>query len=562
MYRLQKPEYRILVIDDDEMLLALFEDVLRENGFLVTTCACVDEAEKALFSTDKFDLIVLDQYLDDGLGTDFLRIKQDYTHLKAIPVLMVGVDDDVELLEECFDLGVADYIVKPVHWNLLVLKVERLLNEQRMARELENNNSRLEKLIHSTDQDQEMAHFVYEHLQQRYHQQLPGVKFKIIPHSVFSGDIVLTVQSPNGNTLAIVADATGHGLAAALSMIPVIPTFASMARKGITLPLIVQELNQKLLLEVPDNRFVAAILVELDVHRRCLRVWNGGMPNAYWIPDGDHRPIKFPSVHMPLGVLEVEDFSSAGEVLRDIGAGELLLMSDGLTDLLHPELEKSLSSIESVLNSSNVGDRFDDILGLVEAAPAEPHDDVSIFSLIFDPERSYPFIEDVQNLAGISPFEFTVSQKGENLKNNSLIGSVVTLLANANLPPDKQQVVFTVLTELVTNSLDHGLLKLSSNLKEKPENFDLYILERDRALKGVTDRDKIQVNVVLESHKLTITVKDTGPGYSVHQTDVSNEKLSGRGIMLIEKLVDKFSVTPPGNEAKAEIILNRKQELK
>lgn len=546
-----KEMQRLLVVDDDELLLTLIEDVLADEGYTLHTANSYRSAENTVLTLPAFDLVLLDQYLNDGLGTDLLRLMNDQPALRDVPVLMIGGGDDSDLLEECFSLGIADYIVKPLHLELLKLKVDTLLREQRLQMELESRHKQVSGLLDSIRQDQEMARFVYEHLMSRYHQPLANVSANIIPHSVFSGDMILSVMSPTGSILALVADATGHGLAAALTMVPVIPAFATMSSKGISLPLIVSEINEKLLLETPDNRFVAAVAIELDVRRNRLRVWNGGMPNAYWVPDDGTDIVTFASENLPLGVVERQDFSSAGKSVADLTAGELIVMSDGLTDILYAKGEVPAQRVESTLAEHPVGRRFDALFQLIADQSGEPQDDISLFSLYHSQATAVqsPATEPVKTLT------WSMTQCGAQLADHDLVSLASQVWSSALLPAEKQQLAYTILTELVNNSLDHGLLKLDSKLKEDAKGFDGYLRVREARLVDLTEDDFISVELKLSQDFLTILVKDSGAGYTFEEGAQMQGELSGRGLALIHSMSDAFEVMPPGNVAKVIIKL-------
>ncbi|MDO3388425.1 fused response regulator/phosphatase [Gilvimarinus sp. SDUM040013] len=545
-------EQKILVVDDDELLLTLIETVLADEGYRIETASSYQLAQKALLANTHFDLILLDQYLSDGFGTDLLRLMNEKSVACEPPVLMIGGGDDSGLLEECFSLGIADYIVKPLHLELLKLKVDTLLREQQLQEQLESRHNQVSTLLENIRQDQEMARFVYEHLMSRYHEPLPNITANIIPHSVFSGDMILSVTSPSGNVLALVADATGHGLAAALTMIPVIPAFATMASKGISLPLIVSEINEKLLLETPDNRFVAAVAIELDIQRGRLRVWNGGMPDAYWIPDDGSEITAFPSTNLPLGVVERGDFTSAGQSLGGIEAGELIIMSDGVTDILYSNGEKPEAQVRRTLGENAKGARFSALLNLMGPLSGEPEDDISLFSLDHSSVKS---VEGLAPVVSVKCLNWSMTQTGAQLADNSLVSLASQAWNSALLPADKQQVAFTILTELVNNSLDHGLLGLDSRLKEDAENFEVYLRERELRFGDLANTDYICVELELDQKQLTILVKDSGAGYTFVGDKKMQGELSGRGLALIESLCDEFEVAAPGNIAKAIIKL-------
>ena len=101
---------RILVVEDDAMLLDGLKVGLGLHGFTVDAVASCDDARAAL-ATAEFDAIVLDLMLPDGSGLDILRDlrrRQD-----ATPVLLLTAKDTVADRIGGLDTGADDYLGKP-----------------------------------------------------------------------------------------------------------------------------------------------------------------------------------------------------------------------------------------------------------------------------------------------------------------------------------------------------------------------------------------------------------------------------------------------------------------
>jgi len=78
----------------------------------------LENGEKALKylidnTIEKPDLILLDLNMPRMNGVEFLRIIKGDTVLKNIPVVIFTTSDDQHDIDECFDLNVAGYIIKP-----------------------------------------------------------------------------------------------------------------------------------------------------------------------------------------------------------------------------------------------------------------------------------------------------------------------------------------------------------------------------------------------------------------------------------------------------------------
>ena len=69
-------DVQILVVDDEPDLRTLYELTLVRDGFSISTAACLVEAF-AYLNERRFDVVITDMRLPDGLGVELIR------HLKA-----------------------------------------------------------------------------------------------------------------------------------------------------------------------------------------------------------------------------------------------------------------------------------------------------------------------------------------------------------------------------------------------------------------------------------------------------------------------------------------------
>ncbi|HAZ48220.1 MAG TPA: response regulator [Cyanobacteria bacterium UBA11369] len=117
---------KILVIEDDEYLRLVIERFLKSQGFNVLT------AENGfiglvLAKEQKPDLIVCDIKMPvlDGYGV-LENLRKDFKIAK-IPVFFISFYADEERIERAYQLGVNDYLKKPVDLNELLAKIEQQL---------------------------------------------------------------------------------------------------------------------------------------------------------------------------------------------------------------------------------------------------------------------------------------------------------------------------------------------------------------------------------------------------------------------------------------------------
>ena len=99
---------RVLIIEDDPMVAMIHKEYFKKKELTnnlnhVTSL----EAAKDYLKKNNVDLIVLDNYLTDGQGVEFLP------ELKGYPIIMITAANDVQTVEAALSNGVVDYLVKP-----------------------------------------------------------------------------------------------------------------------------------------------------------------------------------------------------------------------------------------------------------------------------------------------------------------------------------------------------------------------------------------------------------------------------------------------------------------
>ena len=99
---------KILIIEDDPMVAMIHKEYFKRKEISndLNHVSTIEEAKEFLANSD-IDLIVLDNYLADGQGIEFLP------ELKGYPIIMITAANDVQTVEAALINGVVDYLVKP-----------------------------------------------------------------------------------------------------------------------------------------------------------------------------------------------------------------------------------------------------------------------------------------------------------------------------------------------------------------------------------------------------------------------------------------------------------------
>ncbi len=115
--------HRILVVDDDRLVLAMLAEGLRDAGYQVSTAdTAADAMRQAL--VQRPELVLLDMRLPDRPGTEvaaFLR-----QHIDA-PVLFLSAYSDTDMVREAIAQGALGYLVKPLDLAQILPSIESAL---------------------------------------------------------------------------------------------------------------------------------------------------------------------------------------------------------------------------------------------------------------------------------------------------------------------------------------------------------------------------------------------------------------------------------------------------
>ncbi|WP_274475466.1 T9SS response regulator signal transducer PorX [Mangrovimonas aestuarii] len=127
----------ILWVDDEIDLLKPHILFLEKKNYNVTTCHSGTEALEAL-ETSNFDIVFLDENMPGLTGLETLNeIKEKRD---ALPVVMITKSEEEYIMEEAIGNKIADYLIKPVNPNQILLSLKKNLDHSRLVSEKTTSN--------------------------------------------------------------------------------------------------------------------------------------------------------------------------------------------------------------------------------------------------------------------------------------------------------------------------------------------------------------------------------------------------------------------------------------
>ncbi len=139
---------RVLLADDDALVLRLTASVLREGGYEVTTVESGHQARVAL-SEENFDVVIADLFMPGNHELEFLR--DQATSDRFLPVIVITGQPSLDTAVEALRLGVVDYVVKPVSAALLFGAIARAVEKRDVVRALRSAEDRMSTLSASLE---------------------------------------------------------------------------------------------------------------------------------------------------------------------------------------------------------------------------------------------------------------------------------------------------------------------------------------------------------------------------------------------------------------------------
>lgn len=554
----------ILIAEDgiaDRMLLAA---IVARQGHKVTTAANGAEAVE-LFERDRPQLVLMDALMPVMDGFEAAQQIKRLAGNELVPIIFLTSLTENEALVQCLEAGGDDFIAKPYNPIILEAKIQAMHRLRRLQATVLEQRDLIARRNQQLLDEQRAAKAIFDKVAHAGCLNSSSIRYRQSPRALFNGDLLLAAQAPADRMFVLLGDFTGHGLPAAIGAMPLAETFYGMTAKGYSSNEILREINAKLKAILPVDMFCCATFLDINIRQGALRVWNGGLPDGYLFK-GDGTRIALASKHLPLGVLEAKAFKDVFETLPLAIGDRLLLMSDGVLESCNADNElfgeqRLLSVLEKNADPSVL---LDDIQAALQAFHGQLLDDLSLVEVAMTPELitlgEVRLDLSARGTGHMRPMNWSASfeLRPDSLRTSNPLPSMMHLLLG--IPPLRHRAgtLFTVITELYANALEHGVLLLDSSLKSDANGFARYYQERAQRLEALTEGFVvIELSVASDgaSGNLCVGVRDSGPGFDVQRVldrQYSAEELGGRGLRMIQQLSERFYSSPDGKHLSVE----------
>lgn len=567
-----KEKKSALVVDDSRTQRNYLKTLLLEQDYRVYTAEHGEHGVE-MFLKYQPDIVLMDINMPIMDGFQAAKIIKDASKNGFCPLIFVTTLSSEKTMLASAEAGGDGILIMPFSPEVFKAKIMSL---QRIS----DLYHQLNVLQETQQHDAELAEQLMASVIDSRNHKPDCISIVKQAASLFSGDIQLSELCPNGDINILLGDFTGHGLRSSIGAIPVAETFRSMTKKGFSLLEIASQINQQLYDLLPSDLFLAAGFVTVSCDERSLYSINAGIPDILQIGDGGVVKHRICSSHPPLGIMERLMPSTLLEVYGFEDTDHLLLLSDGVIEARNAE--DDLFGEDRLLTAVNKGYQNGDIADFLLqqvnrfGENVEQADDISIINvacgLASKPIEVWSSSREDSTLAiNLSTFNekpswsWSVVLNDKKLANVNPVPLAMNQLKDLEEDGEHWQSVYTILTELYINALDHGVLLLDSSLKNSAQGFSEYFkLRSERLNQDISGTISISIDLysLANGGKVVIKVRDSGKGFdveSVLKQRINNEQLglnalSGRGIDLVSKLCETLTYDEFGTSVEASYL--------
>ncbi|EUB85774.1 ATP-binding SpoIIE family protein phosphatase [Pseudomonas sp. GM30] len=552
----------ILIAEDSAADRLLLSTIVRRQGHEVLTAANGAEALE-VFRRQPPHLVLMDAMMPVMDGFEAARQIKALAGETLVPIIFLTSLTESEALARCLEAGGDDFLAKPYNQVILAAKIKAMDRLRRLQATVLQQRDLIAKHHDYLLNEQRVAKAVFDKVAHSGCLSAPNIRYLQSPYALFNGDLLLAAYTPAGDMHVLLGDFTGHGLPAAVGAMPLAEVFYGMTAKGYGLAETLREMNAKLKRILPVDMFCCATMLCLSFQRRTVEVWNGGMPDGYLhrIATGERLPLA--ARHLPLGVLSPQAFDDRTEVQAMAVGDRVFLLSDGVIDTT--DAEDRLFGVERLQQLFAANREPDNLFAEIEQAlcefRGEPRDDVSMVEIsLLEAAHVVPSAPVYSDSGQSSPLDWSVSFefRGATLKRFNPLPYLLQLLQEVHGLRTQGGAIYSVLAELYSNALEHGVLGLDSSLKRDAAGFASYYQQRNARLEALQDgyvRVHLQVKPQGAGGCLVIRVEDSGKGFDVARVmerPLDDVRLSGRGVSLIRQLGHNASWSDEGRSACVE----------
>jgi len=565
-------DVKILYAEDEADIRVLLTSLLSSYVKAVVPVQNGQEAIEML-EKESFDIVITDINMPILNGLELCEIAKN--SFPDLPFIITSAYSEVDMLLKAIDLGVSQYVLKPVKKDKLLKAISKSMvdvENRRLKKQLEIANTELKdknedlniayaKLKEANQKEIELFKYKerYHTLQQEnaFKKQIKITKDELSylyengyifasffkPLDILSGDTYGSINLGEGRYLLYLVDAMGKGLSASVTAIQSI----SFINNSIELSILKEDFDLLRVLEnfisyikkqLLDDEILSALFLLLDTKNQYIEYSSFGMPPMLY--QDDDLEVKTLDCNNPPIFPYYSTLKKTKTEFRNLQ--KLLIYSDGVAENVTKDGRLYAAYLNQDFKINCSKNRF---MQKMESRIDGFDDDTTLF---FIANIDHPKAQKTELVS-----------KTDLYKLSNAITELEEILTEKIPDTSSRNKLFAAINEIAMNALEHGNIGISYDQKQeliKRGEFDEFIQE-SCSRSEIYEKD---INITLLEwdtpycENIAITFEDQGVGFStpkiLKSIEVHNETLfCGRGIKLANHMSDGVFYNKIGNKS-------------
>lgn len=331
-----------MIVDDETVVTQSLGTFLElETDYRVLTSQSPAEALRVMRESP-VDLVISDFLMPGMNGLEFLaEVKRQ--HPATPRILLTGYADKENAIRAINEVGLFQYVEKPWDNDQIKLVIKNALSQKSLEETLARRIRELDKALLERNRLAEQQEILRDELalaRRLQQSMLPDALPRNGPMSITAtwlpalevgGDFYDVIPLTGRCFAVLVADATGHGIQAALSTAILKFAFTTFAARDVGSRDIIAGMNHVLNRGLPEDIFVAAMVLVINMDTRVVEITNAGLPHPFLLK---RRPGDIDRVAVNgfmLGVVDNELYQPEEPTLLQLEPSDALFVyTDGL----------------------------------------------------------------------------------------------------------------------------------------------------------------------------------------------------------------------------------------
>ncbi len=323
---------KILIIDDEEDIRNILKINLKSQHYEVF-CAPGGEEGIEIARTQAPGLILLDMMMPGMNGNQVCKCLQEDDRTNKIPILFLTAKDSKQSKIEGLQSGAVDYITKPFEIRELSARIASHFKIQSLYREIET-------YVRQINQDLDLARKVQKSILPHHIPHIPGVNISATYFATekVGGDYYDLIRLGEDEVAVVLADVSGHGIAASFITAMAKIAFTHSLKKGRSLVRVLEDINTEFNQILQTDHYLTAFIGVLNVKTRLFKYAKAGHVGQLLFTENGEKAITLKTNGLILGSFEDGQFEEKSIYLSE--GDKIVLFTDGLIECKNPSNEQ------------------------------------------------------------------------------------------------------------------------------------------------------------------------------------------------------------------------------